>query len=86
MRGLRLLAKSDDESPVLDESDDIGMDNQPSINDLATPCEATNAQGAEGADSVENSREASSSAAARSDQEEDVDDDDWIDVPDGMSY
>nr|AAL39766.1 LD39177p [Drosophila melanogaster] len=48
LRGLRLLAKSDDESPVLDESDDIGMDNQQSINDLTTLCEATNAQGAEG--------------------------------------
>lgn len=77
------MAKSDDESPVLDESDDIGMDNQQSTNDLATACKATNAQGAE---SVENSREASSSAAARSGQEEDVDDHDWIDVPDGMSY
>ncbi|EDX01022.1 anaphase-promoting complex subunit 7 [Drosophila yakuba] len=81
LRGISLLSSSNyiDESPVLDESGAIKVNNQPSANGLAPPCGTSNGEWL-GADGAENSREASSSPAARSGQEGDEDGAVWHDV------
>ncbi|XP_043659698.1 anaphase-promoting complex subunit 7 [Drosophila teissieri] len=81
LRGISLLSSSNciDESPVLDESGAIKVNNQPSTNGLAPPCGTSNVEWL-GADCTENSREASSSPAARSGQEGDEDGSVWHDV------
>ncbi|XP_039500939.1 anaphase-promoting complex subunit 7 [Drosophila santomea] len=81
LRGISLLSSSNciDESPVLDESGAIKVNNQPSTNGLAPPRGTSNVEWL-GADGAENSREASSSPAARSGQEGDEDGAVWHDV------